>query len=208
MDQIRVAIPYERSFLADREEAARLRQQHLDALGDPEQPVLVDLSAITYLTIASAQALLVDWISATRRRTHLVVVLITPHRDSIESIEAALRRSHEAAFWVTSMADAERGRGVVIGELTPTNDDVLRYFQEHGPAPAADYAKVVGLQATTASNRLGDLAGRGLLLRVDAPGRTGDVFVYPLGQSENGRPGWRATSRPRRRLPRVTTARR
>lgn len=193
-DAARVRIAPREPFLADRDEATNLRGQLLD--GVTASTVVIDLGSLDFVTISSSQALIADWLVATRARRPLVAIIATPNVDVIESVDAALRKSKQSAYWVKTAEHLEDPQ--IIGDITDTNQRTLSYFKTHVQATAVEYAEAEPeLKANAATQRLVDLTGRGLLLRQGQPGRVGDLFVYPFPASPNGkRNGKPAAKRP------------
>ena len=195
VDAVRVRIAPAETFLADRKQAAQLRQRYL---AEHEQgTVVVDLESIDFMTISAAQALIADWLVAARTRAPLVAIIATPKADVIEAVDAALRRTRQGAYWVRSAAHPDSPQ--VIGEVTETNERALAFFHDRPQATASEYADAEPeLKPNAATQRLVDLTARGLLLRQDQAGRVGDLFVYPFKNGRtNGRP---SPSSPRSRL--------
>jgi hypothetical protein len=185
VEAVTVPISVAEPFLADKKKAVELRRRFLDPIDEADRAILIDLEALDFITISAAQALLTDWLAATRARRQLVVIIATPKVDVIESIDAALRRSRQSAYWVRSAARPVQPE--IIGDLTKTNLEVLEFFRDQVEATASTYANASELKANAATQRLVDLSERGLLLRQEQAGREGDLFVYPF-RSKNGRP--------------------
>lgn len=189
VELMRVRVELLEPFLADRAKAAELRRRYLEEVEGSESVVLVDLTALRFITIASARVLIADWLVAARARAPLVAVIATPNVDVIESIDAALRQVKQGAYWIRSAAEPTDEVPEIIGDFTETNARTLAFFEAHPQATAQDYAQSEpDLKSNAATMRAVDLTRRGFLVRVDQPGKVGDLFIYPFVRSNGRRP--------------------
>lgn len=184
-----VTIQLHDSVIADRGRAAMLRDRFLEPLSTSPVPVIVDLNQIQVLTMSAADELVARWLERARSPRHaLIAVFATYSEDIRDTLHAVLRDARQVAYRVRSLpGPAERPRGRdILGDLSPAHQRTLDYLMDltNGSATASEAAQGLGLTATAATNRLTDLAIRGLLFRLPQPGRGGDVFAYPWPQSE------------------------
>jgi hypothetical protein len=130
--------------------------------------------------------LLVGWLGPTRSaRGGVVVCLWVTSPDVLRTIDLVLRTSKQASYAWTREADPEprvfqREQPALLGDVTTTNFETLNKVIEAGGAITAKDLTAPNAPPSTATNRLTELAAKGLLMRSSQAGRAGDLFVYPF----------------------------
>jgi hypothetical protein len=114
-------------------------------------------------------------------------VFITSEDEATRHVISDIAAQQNVAVFVSSSAvtlkDAEP-----VGDLTAkdreTLDDVLK---AGGTVTATDFARRMGIEQTSAGNRLVSLHKKGYLQRVARPHPTGDLFIDPRSVRLEGR---------------------
>lgn len=113
-----------------------------------------------------------------------VLVVETSDEATVEFLEGLAER-HALSFYVRSSAVAPLRDARPAGALTKTDAatlDLLRLVG--GQLTSAALAKVAGIEANAAANRLGALSRKHFIYRFPQGGREGDVFVDPRAMAE------------------------
>ncbi|MGI8423256.1 MAG: hypothetical protein ACR2NO_03950 [Chloroflexota bacterium] len=166
-------------IVADRGRATLLRARYLDTLDteDPT-PVWIDLNRISVLTPSAADALIVQWLERVRSPRNPVVIAISTWVDDIaHTLDSQLKAAHQSAYRVRSAPFSEPLEP--MGDVTPAQrDTVLRLPDLERRLQSAPTARAVAdelhLAQSAATNRLSELADKGLVLKAE----TGGVYTY------------------------------
>ena len=190
----RIRIETDDRILAEREDAARMRDAQLSRV-PTDVPLLIDLSGLRLITLSAADELFAQWLLVKRNQQNkedkqaLIVAFFSPQQVIHETLHAALAARGLAAYGLKMQADPSE-IPEVLGEFTPANDEALQVVQQNPDGiTAKELAKRLGLADTAAANRLKDLLQKGLVLRGGravartARGRNPVLFLYPFGFS-------------------------
>jgi hypothetical protein len=183
---LRISVTTRRRIIADSATARLLRERNLEGQLVNGRPVLVDLRQIDAMNASAIDELLVRWITTTRTvKAGVVVCVWVTSPDLRSSIDLVLRDAKHAAYaWVDEVDPEPRvfrtNHPRRIGDVTQTNKDTLATIIARGGAVTGKDAAGEHEPASTATNRLTELAVKGFVMRSAQPGRAGDLFIYPF----------------------------
>jgi hypothetical protein len=183
---LRIPVKTRSHVIPDVLTARTLRERNLEGRHVNGRPVLIDLRDIHAMNASAIDELLVRWITATRTlKAGVVLCLWMTSPDLLSSIDLVLRNAKHAAYAWEHEGDPEprlfrTDHPRRIGDVTRTNEETLATIISAGGAVTAKDAVRDDEAVTTATNRLAELALKGLVMRSPQPGRAGDLFLYPF----------------------------
>lgn len=105
--------------------------------------------------------------------------VITSQDDATRNVISAMATSQDLAIFVTS-TPANLANAEPVGVLTAAERETMRLvLQVGGTVTASEFAEQLGVEQTTAGNRLVALHRKGFLQRVSRPHPSGDQFIDP-----------------------------
>lgn len=111
----------------------------------------------------------------------LVALAIGAGNVSLRQLIEAMATREQLPLYISWSAEPQQvAEAVPAGDLTATERETLdTVVLMGGRVAAADLARRLNLNSTTAGNRLVNLVTKGYLRRQSRPGREGDLFIDP-----------------------------
>jgi len=113
-----------------------------------------------------------------------MTLFVRTHDKSVVDFLDMLAKLHNFAMFVRTSNELYK-ESLPVGDLTGTERTTLNVLVDVGGAvTATELANDIGIEPTAASNRLVNLAKKGVVYRVSQPRREGDLFVDPRVAAE------------------------